>query len=237
MIGVLGGMGPLATADFFAKVLAATPATREADHVPLLILSDPRIPPRPPAILGAGESPLPALLAARDRLLGAGACALAMPCNTAHHWYRQLTADCPVPFISIIEASCNEVASLASPGERIGIIATRATLASHLYDTRLTALGYVPRLPDDAVMTDVVLPAIEQVKQGRVAEGGRLLAPVVEHLLADGEKAVILACTEVPLALDAIASPVRDRCVDSTAALARACVAFWRQYQRRQQYP
>jgi len=231
MIGVLGGMGPLATADFFSKVLAATSAHGDADHVPLLILSDPRIPPRPPAILTGGESPLPALRAARDRLLRAGVSALAMPCNTAHFWYAELAADCPVPFLNIVDASCNEVAALAAPGDAVGIVATRATLAANLYDARLAALGYAFRVPDDEVMDTIVLPAIERVKQGYAEEGGRLLVPVVEQLLRDGAKAVILACTEVPLALDAIHSPLRDRCVDSTAALARACVAFWQEHQ------
>ena len=69
MIGVLGGMGPLATVDFFSKLIAATPATCDADHVPLLIQSDPRIPARPPAILSGAPSPLPALRAGRDRLV------------------------------------------------------------------------------------------------------------------------------------------------------------------------
>ncbi len=86
MIGVLCGMGPLATADFFSKVIAATPAKGDADHVPLLIQSDPRIVSRPAAILGNGRSPLPDLLLGRDRLIQAGATALAMPCNTAHFW-------------------------------------------------------------------------------------------------------------------------------------------------------
>jgi aspartate racemase len=233
MIGVLGGMGPLATADFFSKVLAAAPAHGDTGHVPLLILSDPRIPPRPPAILGGGESPLPALRAARDRLLDAGVCALAMPCNTAHFWYADLAVDCPVPFLNIIDASCGEIAALAAPGAAVGIVATRATVAANLYQSRLAALGYVPHVPDNETMDTVVLPAIERVKQGDAEEGGRLLAPVVEQLLGNGAKAVILACTEVPLALDAIHSPLRARCVDSTAALARACVVFWREHQAR----
>ena len=231
MIGVLGGMGPLATADFFSKVLAATPAHGDAGHVPLLILSDPRIPPRSPAILAGGESPLPALRAARNRLLSAGVSALAMPCNTAHFWYAELAGDCPVPFLNIVDASCGEIAALAAPGDTVGIIATRATLSANLYPPRLVALGYLPRVPDEETTINIVLPAIERVKQGDAAEGGRQLAPVVEQLLGNGAKAVILACTEVPLALDAIDSPLRARCVDSTAALARACVAFWREHQ------
>lgn len=233
MIGVLGGMGPLATADFFAKVLAATPAHGDADHVPLLILSDPRIPPRPPAILADGESPLPALLAARDRLLNAGATALAMPCNTAHFWYGPLAADCPVPFLSIVDAACDEIGALARPGDRIAIIATRATLAAKLFDARLAAIGCVPVPPTEAMLERDILPAINLVKGGDLQAGGEIFNRVVRDLLDGGARAVLLACTEVPMALDAVQSTLREYCVDSTAALARACVAHWQQVRSR----
>ena len=227
MIGVLGGMGPLATVDFFNKVLAATPAKGDADHIPLLIQSDPRIPPRPTAILNSGRSPLPALLAGRDRLIAAGATALAMPCNTAHFWYADLVRDCGVPFLSIVDASIGEIGKLAKPGARIGIIATRATLTAKIFDAELLSAGYTPMLPDDDMMDKLVLPGIELVKAGQVLEGGQLIEQAVQVLLNQGAGAVLLACTETPLALDAVQSPLRARCVDSTAALARACVAWW----------
>ncbi len=227
MIGVLGGMGPLATADFFNKVIAATPASSDEGHVPLLIQSDPRIPSRPEAILRGGESPLAALLAGRDRLIAAGATALAMPCNTAHFWFAELQQGCPVPFLSIVDATCAEAASLAAPGAHIGLIATGATLATHLFDQRLMALGFVPLLPEDGDMTALVLPAIALVKAGRAAAGGQMIEQAVQTLLARGATTVVLACTETPLALDAVHSPLRAQCVDSTGALARACVAWW----------
>ena len=227
MIGVLGGMGPLATVDFFNKVLAATPAKGDADHIPLLIQSDPRIPPRPTAILNSGRSPLPALLAGRDRLIAAGATALAMPCNTAHFWYADLVRDCGVPFLSIVDASIGEIGKLAKPGATIGIIATRATLTAKIFDAELLSAGYTPMLPDDDMMDKRVLPGIELVKAGQVLEGGQLIEQAVQVLLNQGAGAVLLACTETPLALDAVQSPLRARCVDSTAALARACVAWW----------
>jgi aspartate racemase len=227
MIGVLGGMGPLATVDFFNKVLAATPAKGDADHVPLLIQSDPRIPSRPPAILSGGRSPLPELLAGRDRLIAAGAMALAMPCNTAHFWVADLVKGCSVPFISIVDASCAELAALAGTGQAIGIIATRATLAAKIFDAPLKRAGYTPLLPDEAMMDTLVLPGIELVKAGQAVQGGKLIEQVVQTLMARGAGAVVLACTETPLALDAVQSPLRALCVDSTAALARACVAWW----------
>ncbi len=228
MLGVLGGMGPLATADFFIKLVAATPAIEDADHIPVLILSDPRIPPRPPAILGDGESPLPAIVARRDQLIKAGATVLAMPCNTAHFWFNELTADCPVPFISIVDAACAEVAARAAPGKAVGLIATGATLAAHIYDSRLVAQGYRPTMPDADTMANIVLPAIRCVKQGDAARGGRMLEPVVRRLREEGATVVVLACTETPLALDAIGSELREHCIDTTAALARACVVYWR---------
>lgn len=231
MMGVLGGMGPLATHDFFGKVLAATPVQGDADHVPLLILSDPRIPPRPAAILGGGPSPLPELLAARDRLIAAGAMALAMPCNTAHFWYADLVADCSVPFLSIVDSSIAELAPLANAGASVGIIATRATLSAGIFDAPLVQAGYLPLLPQGDVMDRMVLPGIDLVKAGRTAEGGQLIEQAVQALTAKGADAVVLACTETPLALDAVQSPLRAQCVDSTAALARACVRWWQAHQ------
>ncbi len=231
MIGVLGGMGPLATVDFFSKVLSETPATGDADHVPLLIQSDPRIAPRPAAILHGGRSPLPELLVARDRLIAAGATALVMPCNTAHFWYADLVEGCSVPFLSIVDASVSQLSRLADVGSTIGIIATRATLAARIFDPVLKQSGYAVILPDEIEMNTVVLPGIAFVKAGDPLRGGQLIEAAVQALLNRGARAVILACTETPLALDALESKLRIHCVDSTAALAKSCVAWWRSNQ------
>lgn len=227
MIGVLGGMGPLATLDFFSKVLAATPAQGDADHVPLLIQSDPRIAPRPAAIMAQGRSPLPQLVAGRDRLIAAGATALAMPCNTAHFWFPDLSAGCAVPFISIVDACVAELAPLVRPGAAVGLIATRATLAGRIFDEALIQAGYTSLVPADDLMDELVLPGIELVKAGQPLQAGPLIERAVHALMQQGAGAVILACTETPVALDAVQSPLRAHCVDSTAALARACVAWW----------
>jgi aspartate racemase len=231
MIGVLGGMGPLATVDFFSKLVSQTPAKVDADHVPVLIQSDPRIPPRPAAILGEGRSPLPELLIGRDRLILAGATALVMPCNTAHFWYPNLVKGCAVPFLSIVDASVNELSPLADAGSTVGIIATRATLAAQIFDQVLVRSGYQVMLPSETVMDKLVLPGIELVKAGDTFRAGQRIEEAVQALLNQGARAVILACTETPLALDAIQSPLRAHCVDSTAALARSCVAWWQSQQ------
>lgn len=224
MLGVIGGMGPLATADFFRKLIDETPAANDEDHVPVLIHSVPQLPRRPPAILANGESPLPALRQVRDRLLAAGATALAMPCNTAHHWYDELAIDCPVPFLHIVDAVLAELGERAR-GARLGLIATQATLAAGVYDERLAGCELLR--PSLQQMGQYVLPSIALVKEGALVEAGRTLEPAIAALLERGADAVVLACTETPLALDAIDSALRDRCIDSTRALARACVRWW----------
>ena len=224
MLGVIGGMGPLATADFFRKLIDATPARDDDEHIPVLIHSVPQIPSRPAAILRGGPSPLPALLAARDRLLAAGASVLAMPCNTAHYWYDGLVAGCDVPFIHIVDAVAD---LLPADARALGIVATRATLHARVFEQRLSRRGIVLTAPDDASYDAAVQPAIDAVKRGATREGGRLLEPVVAAALEGGAVAVVLACTELPIALDAIDSPLRARCIDSTDALARACVRHW----------
>jgi len=224
MLGVIGGMGPLATADFFRKLIDATPARDDDEHIPVLIHSVPQIPSRPAAILRGGPSPLPALIRARDCLLDAGATMLAMPCNTAHHWYDDLVAGSTVPFVHIVDA----VAGLLPAGAReLGIVATRATLRARVFEQRLAGRGIALSAPDDATYDRAVQPAIDAVKRGATEEGGRLLEPVIAAVLARGAAAVVLACTELPIALDAIASPLRARCIDSNDALARACVRHW----------
>jgi aspartate racemase len=225
MLGVIGGMGPLATADFFGKLIVATGADRDEENIPTLIHSVPQLPSRPAAILRGGESPLPALRVARNRLLAAGATMLAMPCNTAHHWYDELAADARVPFPHIADAVGAE---LPQEAQRVGIIATAATLAARIYEGRLDG-GLEWLRPDADQFERAVQPAIDAVKRNAAADGGRLLAPVIIALQERGASCVILACTELPVALDAIASPLRAHCIDSTAALARACVRTWRE--------
>jgi aspartate racemase len=231
VIGVLGGMGPLATADFFAKVIAATDAQDDAGHVPLLIHSDPRIPGRPAALLHGGASPLPALLAARDRLVTAGAQGLVMACNTAHYWHAQLREDCALPFPSIVDVACAQAAQRLGNGARISLVATRATLATRLFEPALHAYSLSLLAPTDAALDDWILPAIALVKAGHTAQAGPLLERAIQTMLDAGAEGVILACTEAPMALVDAPLALQARCLDSSTALAQATVALWRQLQ------
>jgi aspartate racemase len=231
MIGVIGGMGPLETADFLNKVIEETHATSDDGHVPLLISNDPRIPPRPAAILAGGESPLPRLLEIRNRLLNAGATALVMPCNTAHYWYDELTADCPVPFLSIVEAGCMEALRLAGAGASVGVVGTQATLAAGVFDRLLERYGLVAVTPTENELQHSLLPAIAAVKAGRLQQAARLAIESLDAMASRGADHILLACTELPLAAAAASRWTSAICIDTTRVLARVTVEHWRQSQ------
>ena len=223
MIGILGGMGPLATVDFLGKLVRRTPASCDQEHVPVIVYSVPQIPERSASILRGGESPLPAMLAGIRTLERAGVGAIAIACNTAHFWYDDLARACPVPLLHIADAAC---AALDSEVARVGLLATKGTLAAGFYQQRLAAQGYACLTNRQEELDSWVMPGIGLVKAGDIAGAGALLRQALAALLERGAQRVILACTEIPPALEGVAAPQLDRCIDATAALADACIRW-----------
>lgn len=222
-IGILGGMGPLATVDFMRKILAATPARCDQEHLPLLVSSIPQIPDRTAAFLGEGTSPLPALVSSARRLADAGARLLVMPCNTAHLWFEPLQATLGLPMLHLVDAALGEAVSQTPAGAAIGLLATRATQASGLYVQRADAsVRWLMPTPDE--LARWVMPGIQAIKAGDLAQGATCLRQAAQALADRGAGSLVLGCTEIPLALDAERAglPV----IDATAALARATVAW-----------
>ena len=227
VLGVLGGMGPLATVDFLRKLLEETPATCDEDHIPVVAWSVPQIPSRPPAITGGGESPLPAMLAGIRTLKNAGAVAVAIPCNTAHYWYDDLTREGGLPIIHIADAALAQLEARRVGGKTIGLIATRGTLAAGFFQQRLAAAGFRHIINSDEDIERLVLAAILHVKRNELDAAAALLEAAVGKLISDGAACVILACTETPVVLDRLPPASAALCIDATRALARACVKWW----------
>lgn len=226
LLGVLGGMGPLATVDFLQKLIEETPARRDQEHIPVIAYSVPQIPERPPAITGKGESPLPQMLEGIHTLKRAGATAIAIACNTAHYWYDDLVAQGGLPIIHMADAAC---AALGDPAaQRVGLMATDGTLAAGFYQSRLKSRGVECLLSTADDQRMLVLPAIEHVKRTELAQAHALVSRAAQHLLAQGAQAIIIGCTELPLAIEYQSSAISGRCIDATRALARACVAWHR---------
>jgi aspartate racemase len=223
-VGVLGGMGPMATADFFTKLIEETPAERDQDHVPVVIYSVPQMPSRDKAITRGGESPLPQLLAGLQALKTQHADFVAIPCNTAHFWYEDMCREGGLPILHIVDAVCDELSNGHGIEGPIGLLSTEATLFSRIYHDRLSARGIELMVNTPEERDEFINPAIDLVKCGRLEDAGRAVEQAASRLLARGARKLILGCTELPVALEAVASPMMQSCIDATRALARATV-------------
>ena len=223
-IGILGGMGPLATADLFQKIVLLTKADTDREHIRVYIDSNANIPDRTAAILSGGEDPVPEMASPLRHLEACGADCIIMPCNTAHYFLPRLQAMTKIPFLSILTAAA-EACKAQFPGKTVGILATRGTLAANLYQEALVQAG-VPYLVPDAPAQDALMRVIyDGVKAGKGPDSYRAdFLTVLEQMSAGGAEVFLLGCTELPLAAEAlnIALPT----VDPTAELAKASIRF-----------
>jgi len=229
-VGILGGMGPLAGATFAARLVQLTPADRDQQHIPALLRNDPRIPDRSSARMAGGADPLPALLEGVDQLAANGVELIAIPCNTAHLWYPQLAAASACPVLHIVESVADDLARQGLPRGRIGLMGTTATLALGLYQDTLVARGYTCIVPEPDEVETLCMGSIRAVKGNRLEDAAAPAAECVARLRARGADAVVLGCTELPLALPHALRPALGLpLTDSIDALAQAVIARYRE--------
>lgn len=223
-IGILGGMGPLATADLFEKITLLTEAETDRDHIRVYIDSNANIPDRTAAILGNGEDPVPEMASALRNLEKCGADCIIMPCNTAHYFLPRLQKMTQIPFLSILTAAA-EACKTQFPGRTVGVLGTTGTLTANLYQKALDKAG-VPFVIPVGKEQDALMRVIYQgVKAGKGPDSYRAdFLTVLEGMLARGAEVFLPGCTELPLAANAlnIALPA----VDPTAELAKAAIRF-----------
>jgi len=215
-------MGPAATVDFMATVVAMTPARTDQDHVHMLVDNDPAIPPRQDAILRGGADPGPAMASMAKRLQDAGADFLVMPCNTAHAFSKAVTGAVSIPLLSIIDvtvAACRK-------HEKVGLLTTTACLRSDVYQEAMQALGKELLLPTDDELTEFT-ELVFRIKQGDKSEPvAKGMLRMAAALQTRGARAIIAGCTEIPLVLNK--SMLDVPLVSSTDELARQTIAFAR---------
>lgn len=203
-VGILGGMGPQATILLMQKVLDAVQATDDADHIPLIVDQNPQVPSRIRRLIeGVGEDPGPVLANMARRLVAGGAEALAMPCNTAHHYAPALREAVKVPFLDMVELSVARAAHLAGTGGKLGILASSAVRKIGLFDAPLARFGVQAVYPEDEA---ALLTAIRQIKaHGPGPEATAVLRAASEGLLRHGAAVQMIACTEFSLLTGATA--------------------------------
>ncbi|PRH89207.1 aspartate/glutamate racemase family protein [Labrys okinawensis] len=221
-LGVVGGLGPLATADFYRKTIDAVPAENDADHISMAILSVPQIPDRSAAIREGSDRPLPWLLEAVEMLNSLNVEIIAIACNTAHHWYDALSAGSRAEIVHIADAAIDEL-HRRYKGNRAAVMATRGTLRSGFYQKRLEEAGFTCRNPAAPTFQNAVDDAIRQVKLGNLEQAKDACASAFARCRDEGLEAVILACTELPVAAEDVV-PEGMLVVDASRALALTCV-------------
>ncbi len=224
VVGIIGGMGPDATVDFMSRVLRATPATTDQEHVHMLVENNPRIPSRQLAMRGEGEDPGSTIAAIAARLEAAGAEFLVMPCNLAHAWQGDIEAAINIPFVSIVEASVQSALDRSDGDSAVGLMTTPGCFMAGLYQQALTAAGrpVITQTPDELAEAMFL---VEQIKSGNQAEEVAAdLQALANRLIDRGAKVLIAACTEFPLVLDESMFDVAF--ISSTDVLARKTVAI-----------
>lgn len=220
-IGVLGGMGPAATVDFLGKLVALTPATCDQDHLPVVVAHMPQVPDRSAAILGRGADPLPGLQRGIDLLNSSKVGLVVIPCNSSHHWFEQMSAASHAPILHIARACVARV----PVGGRTCVLATRGALASGFYQRELARHGTPWEVPDPVTEQGLVDECIRLIKAGQPELAGALLDEVLVRTRERGTEAVIMGCTELPIAA-AFADRHDLMLIDSTLELARSTVAY-----------
>lgn len=223
IVGVLGGMGPAATLDFFARVLALTPAKTDQDHIRLIIDSNAQVPNRNAAIAGTGPSPGPVLAEMARGLKRAGAELLVMPCNAAHAFLDEVRQATDLPVISIIDVTVAETLRRRANVKRIGLLAAEGCINAGLYQRAFAAHGVDVVLPDADLRTRF-MGALSRIKQGDLGDAVKAdMRTVANALISNGAEAIVAGCTEVPLVLSDgdVAVPL----ISSTDCLALATIA------------
>ncbi|MFC2013173.1 aspartate/glutamate racemase family protein [Chloroflexota bacterium] len=198
VIGILGGLGPKATADLFGRIINATPVTNEQDHLRIIIDNNPKIPDRNLGILGKAESPLEELTNTALNLERAGVEIIAIPCNTAHYYLNDLRKSVSVPFMDMIAETGNYISKQFPEIKRLGLLATTTTIKTQLYQRKLKPRQIL--LPDSESQSRVMeaIYTVKGARPGFTHESARKEAlTVAQSLVARGAEAIIVGCTEL----------------------------------------
>ena len=198
IIGILGGMGPLATAELFRRIVVKTPAKRDQDHPRIIIYNNPKIPDRTAFILGNGEDPRPELIASARKLESWGADFIIMPCNTAHFFAETIQKAIKIPLVNMVEETAKVVREMGL--RKVGLLATDGTIKGLVYHRALLKYGVGIAVPNKVDQERVMRAIYAGVKAGNLELGRKLLLEVTRRLekRSDG---IIAGCTEVSVAL------------------------------------
>lgn len=220
-IGIIGGMGPMATVDLMQKIILSTDAQEDQEHIPILVDNNTNIPDRTAAILGQGPSPVPELLKSAKRLTDQGADFLIMGCNTAHFFLPLMMPYLKIPFISMIETTAEFCKRQGL--QKVGLLASAGTCHSGIYQRSLQYAGIEILQPNQEGETAIHDMIYSGVKAGKPHHNTTKVQNALDDMTAAGAEAFILGCTEMPLAISLY--HLTGNFLDATQILAEKAVA------------
>ncbi|MDO4816392.1 MAG: amino acid racemase [Bacillota bacterium] len=199
VIGIIGGMGPMATADMFRKIIERTDASCDREHLHILIDNNTDIPDRTASILAGSDEPVSYMVASAKRLADAGADMLIISCDTSHFFYNKVAANCEIPILHMPEETAKVMSKM---GIRCaGLLATVGTLKSEVYDKIFAKYGIEIVKPDDEGQKKLMHMIYDEVKAGKCADTAALDS-TLDKMEEQGCEAFILGCTELPIAYE-----------------------------------
>ncbi len=220
-LGIIGGMGPLATADLFYKIIEHTDAHCDSGHIHIVIDNNPKIPDRTKAVLEGSDAPFAYILEAAERLERMGADILLLPCNTSHVFYQKLCGAIHVPVLNMIEETAREVHALGL--KSVGVLATTGALRARLYENALNEFGIKAVLPSEGGQAEVMSVIYNGVKAGAENYDTAAFTEELKLMAAGGAEYFVLGCTELPVAFEKYRIDLPF--IDPALILAKAAIA------------
>ena len=199
MLGIIGGMGPMASALFYDMISNKTDASCDQENLDLILLSHAGMPDRTRAILSKDEAQIEEvrskLLADAMFLQNAGCTAIAVTCNTAHYFVNMIEGEIDIPFIHLIRETAEAVASKFG-AKKVAVLATDGTIETRLYQDELSKRGVIAFTPKAEVQALVMHEIYDCIKSGKPADE-EIWQKIEEYVKAEGCEAAVLACTEL----------------------------------------
>ncbi len=201
VVGILGGMGPDSTVEFYRRFIEKTRAPRDQDHPHVIIDSNTQIPDRSAHIIRGETNPFDALVATGQNLARAGAELIAIPCNTSHHYFNELQQQVPVPLVNMVEATANRLKAITPAVRKVGVLATSGTVSSDIFGRLMAPIETL--YPSAEEQESLVMASIygpHGVKTlGPNDESAELLFEASRRLIERGADAIVTGCTEISL--------------------------------------
>lgn len=194
LLGVMGGMGPLATQLFYRMIIEKTDAHCDQDHLNMIIFNHASMPDRTNAILKNNTEELyEKLLADIKSLEALGVDYIAIPCNTSHYFVDRIQEEIGVPIVNMIKETVNAIDKEVT---KVGILATDGTIKTGLYQKECEKAGFIPVIPSELCQKLVMKIIYDGIK-----DGGEIkindFNEIDEQLRKEGCNCAIMACTEL----------------------------------------